>query len=738
MGIQNIQTSFCGGEWSPLLEGRVDLQKYSTSLLRMENFLIDPHGPAVFRPGFKFVKETKVSATASRLIPFVFSADDAVMLEFGAAYIRFYKDQAQVLSGASAYEIVSPYAAADLALIKYCQSADVLYLFHPDYAPRKLSRLADTSWVLSVINFKPPPTSEQGLKPATTLTPAATTGTGKTFTAGASVFLAADVNRVIRSGASSASITAVSSGTQVVCDIIDDFPSTAAIASQSWEMTGSPSAAVTPSAKSPVGAIISLNTGAVDCFRAADVGKYVIINSGFVKITSYSAATEVYGQILKELSAVTATTSWTLEASLWSATNGYPSCGTFYEERLLMAGVPAFPENTRSSQTGDYENCTPGVDDADSLDFTCAGRLVNKIVWLEPREYLILGTVGSEWRLGPEDTGDPLTPLNVIAKQQTTFGCADIMPLTVGHSTLFVQRALRKIREFTWDYMSDGYVAPDMTLLAEHITESGIVGMVYQQEPLSIVWAWLVDGSMIGMTYIREQDVVGWHKHPIDGEVESMATIPGDGYDEVWAIIKRSINGSTVRYVELMAKQFTDDADTFTDNKGLNAFFVDCGITYNGAAATVITGLDHLEGEDVTILADGAVRPVETVSGGQITLDRSASVVHVGLPYTGTIQTMRPEFALRDGTAQGKMKRIVNLFVRIHNSGTFKTGRDEDHLDPVLFRSSDMPMGSLPDLFTGDKQVSYDGSFDRDARLFIVQDNPLPLTVVAIIAEVSV
>jgi len=886
MGIHLIQTSFCGGEWSPLLEGRVDLQKYSTAMYRMENFVIVPHGPATFRTGFRFIEETKTSATASRLIPFVYSVDDAYVLEFGAIYIRVYKTQAQVLSGGSAYEIVSPYAAADVAKIRYTQSADVLYLFHPSYAPRKLSRVSDTDWTLSIINFRPPPTSEVGSSPAATLTPSATTGEGITLTASVGVFLEGDIGRTITSGTARASITGFTSTTVVTADVIDDFADTSAIASGSWTLEGSPNATIAPSVNSPEGAIctitssgetesitnlitvggsdwvasasgtaeyylksaaagyqsaipdrvylegdeaasgvlgtlgekqwgwgdndtlgydtiyVRLHSGGnpnslsnaddvncaavgagIDVFRSTDVGKYIRLNGGFVKITTFTSATEIKAEIIKEMTSTyiawatgtsyyvgntvvhnanyyrclddhtagtfatdlaagkwTLTSSsndktllWTLEEEIWNASNGYPSFGTFYEDRLITAD----DENIRGSVSGDYENFTPGTDDSDSLDFTIMGRQVNKIQWLEPRESLIVGTNGSEWKLGPESTTEALTPTNVSAKQQTNYGCADIMPVTVGHSTLFVQRALRKIREFTWQLETEGYVAPDMTLLAEHITAGYIAEIDFQQEPYSILWVRLVTGDLVAMTYLRDQDVVGWHKHPIDGIVESIAVIPGTGYDELWAIIKRTINGSDVRYVEMLEEFFTDDADTFETNKGLNAFFVDCGKTYNGAAATTITGADHLEGETVAILADGAIRTSQVVSGGQFTLDRSASVVHYGLPYTGILQTMRPEMGFKDGTWQGRVKRISGATVRVHNSGTFKFGRDLTHLDSALFKTSDVAMGTPPALFTGDKPIGYEGTYDTDARLMIVQDKPLPLTVCAIIQEVG-
>jgi len=898
-----IQTNFTGGEWSDRLEGRVDLAKYQNAAYRMENFVIDPRGPAYYRPGFRYIAGTKTNAKASRLLPFEFSTTQAYILEFGDQYIRFYRNQGRiqvayaawvtgtvyalgalvtnagsyyrcivahtaaaafatdlaavkwvVSAGATdlAYEIPSPYLEADISEIKYCQSADVLYLFHPEYAPRKLSRTGHTSWTLSTINFRSPATKEQGIKPATTLTLAAATGSGIVFTAGAAVFQSGDVNRLITSGVGRASIISFNSTTQVTCDIIDDFPTVGPIASQSWSLLGSPDGSVLPSIASPAGGICTLTSSSAseaftnllttdadnnwllsgsgtteyyivntatfysatkpdkvyingvesvegalgtlgvsqwawgdndalgydtiyirlsdgsdpdskspvltpdpdyikssivtatgDLFRSSDVGKYVRIYSGFIKITSYTSATEVSGEILKELSdapdPITATVNWTLEAEVWNSTNGYPSCGTFFEERLCVAGSSAYPETIWGSVVGDYENFMPGVDASDSFEFTLAGRQVNVIQWIEPREYLIIGTAGAEWRLGPEDTGQALTPLNVVAKQQTAFGCYSLMPESVASSTLFLQRAGKKVREFTYQWESNGYVAPDLTILAEHVMKSGIAGMAYQQEPASILWAFLTDGSLVAMTYLREQDIVGWHRHPMGtAEVESLATIPGTGYDELWAVIKRTVNGVTVRYVEMLEDVFDDSAADYITNKGLNAFFVDSGITYNGASTSTITGLSHLEGETVAILADGNIQTSKVVASGQITLSAAATVVHAGLAYTGILQPMRLEAAMRDGTAQGRLKKIHEVNVRVYRSATFKVGRDESNLDVLVDRDRVITLGAPYDLFTGDLPIGYDDRWEKNARIMIVQDKPMPLTVVAIIPEVSI
>lgn len=735
------QSNFTGGIFSRILNGQTDFAKYDNAVERMENFVIWPHGPATYRPGWKFVAEVKDSSANTYLLPFEFSTTQAYIIEIGNNYFRFYKDKAQIESGGSPYEVSNSYATADISKIKTTQSADVLYLFEKNYPSAKLSRTGDTAWFFNNINWNPGPMSEQDYAPAATLTLGAITGTGVTFTASAGVFLAGDVGRIISSGIGRASIVGFTGATQVTCDIIDDFSAVGPIASGSWVMEGSPNAALTPDKKNPTGAIVNL-TSTTNLFRSSDVGKFVRINSGVVKLTSFTNAQNVAGEILKVLNDLTAATSWTLEQSMWSATNGYASAGTFYDDRLMLAGSTANPETVWGSVVGDYENHTPGIDDSDAVQFTIRGRKVNVIRWLEPKDHLLIGTVGSEWRLGPQDIGETLTPLNVVAKQITTKGCADLQPVTVDGSTLFVQRKGRKLRELAFNIEkgeSGGYNAPDMLQLAKDISKGGIIDIAFQQEPFPTLWCAVDGGNLIGMTYIREQQVVAWHEHPMDnGEIESLAVIPGDEYDQLWAVIKRTIDGSTKRYVEVLEDVFEDDAETYENNLGLNAFFVDSGITYNGASTSTITGLSHLEGETVGILADGAVQRDKTVSGGQITLDKAASVVHVGLKYTGLLKTLRIDTAMQDGTAQSRTKRIVDMFVRVLDSGVFKVGRSEDDLDIVQDPEISLVYGKPYPLFSGDLRSGYEEGYNRDSQVFIVQDKPMPLTVQSIYPEVEI
>lgn len=839
MANKLIQNTFNGGEWSELMEGRTDLAKYANALYRLERFLIDPRGPAVRCPGWRYIAGTKTNSTQSVLIPFEFSKTQAYQLEFGNQYIRVYKEQAQIQSGGSPYEIASPYLAADVSSIQFCQSADVLYLFHPNYATRKLSRTSDTDFQLDVIAFKPGALTEEGYEPSVNLTLSATSGEDITVTADAAVFLTGDVGRVITSGAGRMAITSLASSTVVNCDVIDAFSSTS-ISSGDWRLNGSPTANIKLSDKTPVGAVITItgpmtyvpsvvlkangsdywlpsasndewylhngstvyssvkpttveyqevalteltvgaltNTGGVpdswgwgdndslgyntiyvknpggdidnlefplirtnaaivdSVFSSADVGKYIRIYGGIIKITSFVSSGEVRGEIIKEPTATDATRNWTLESEAWNETNGYPSCGVFFEERLIVAGSPAYPETFWGSQIGDYENFTPGIDDADAIEFTLAGRQVNSILWMYAMESLMIGTVGGEWSVTGED-GKSLSPLNVTAKERRNYGSSEIRPASVDGSILFVQRAGRKVREFTYQWESNGYASVDLTLLAEHVTEGTVAGMVYQKEPHSILWVWMADGTVSALTYLRDQEVVAWHTHPTLGDVESMSVIPGNGYDEVWAVIKRTINGQTVRYVEMLEALFTDSPTEYTNNKGLNAFFVDSGITYNGAATTTITGLSHLEGEEVSVLANGNIVSGKTVSGGQITVPAGTTVAHVGLPYTSLLQTMRLDANTPQGTGLGSPKKIHEIVMRVYRSGTFKAGRNEDNLDTMYDREREIVMGAPYPLFTGDIRAGYDDNWGIDGRLMVVQDKPLPLTLVYLVKEVS-
>ena len=720
-------TNFTAGELSPRLDGRNDLSKYPAGCKTLENMVIYPHGAAARRPGTQFIAEVKTSSAKTRLIPFEFSTTQTYILEFGNQYMRVYKDKGQVLSGGSAFEISTPYLTAELFDIKFAQSADVMYITHPSHETKKLSRTGHTSWTLTTVDFTNGPYLDTNTSTTTITASAQTVGTGRTFTASASTFVSSDVDRLIR-------------------------------------------------------------------FR-----------DGHAKVTGFTSATVVTVQILVDTGSATASTDWSLGA--FSDTTGYPSCVTFFEQRLVFAATLNNPQTIYFSKSGDYENMDANIGgtvaDDDAIVYTIASNQVNAIRFLSPTRTLIIGTAGGEFAVYGGGDNDAITPTNIIIKKQSNYGGANVDAVPVANATLFLQRAKRKIRELAYNFDVDGYVAPDLTILAEHITEGGVTQMAYQEEPLSIIYAVREDGELVALTYQRDQQVVAWHRHIFGGAFgsdkavcESVAVIPTDLDEyEVYVIIKRTINGATKRYVEVLNTfDFTE-----TDNTTFN--FLDSQLNYDGVSSTLngdisnsattvvvadgtnfsssgkiqinneiisytgkstnnltgctrgqnlttaaahtsgdtvdqvvetISGLTHLEGQTVSVLADGATHPTKTVSSGAISLDRAAKKVKVGLSYTSVLQTMRIDAGSQNGTSQGKTKRIYEVTVRLFETVGVEIGPDLNNLERIPFRSSANPMDQGISPFTGDKEVEFRGNYETDGFIFVRQTQPLPLTILSL------
>ena len=658
-------TNFTGGELSPRLDGRNDLQKYPTGCKTLENMIVYPHGSAARRSGTQFVAEVKDSTKETRLIPFEFSTTQTYMLEFGNQYIRFYKDNGQILSSGSAYEISSPYLEAELFDIKFAQSADVMYLCHPNHPAKKLARTGHTSWTLTSVDFTDGPYLDNNITSTTILTSGHTVGTGITLTASST--------------------------------------------------TG-----------------INDDTG----FQTTDVGRLIRFRDGYGKITARSSTTVVTIEIIEDMGSSSSSTDWSLGS--FSDTTGHPSCVTFFEQRLVFAATLSQPQTIFFSKSGDYENMDDNyhgtVADDDAIIYTIASNQVNAIRFMTATRTLIIGTAGGEFAVSGGSVDNAITPTNILIKKQSNNGAANVDALAVGNATLFLQRARRKLRELAYNFDVDGYVAPDLTILAEHISEGGFKQLSYQQEPNQIIWCARNDGQLVGLTYQREQQVVAWHRHIFGGSFgsgnavcESVATIPTDDSEyQTYVIVKRTINGATKRYVEFIHQYKFDETDDTSFN------FLDSQLEYSGSAVTTISGLSHLEGQTVSILADGSTHPDKVVSSGEITLTRSASKVKVGLPYTSLLQTMRIDAGAQNGTSQSKTKRIYEITARLYESIGIEVGPDLNNMERIPFRSSADAMDSGITVFTGDKDVEFRGNYETDGFIFVRQTQPLPLTILSL------
>ena len=658
-------TNFTGGELSPRLDGRNDLAKYSTGCKTLENMVVYPHGSAARRSGTQYVAEVKDSSKETRLIPFEFSTTQTYILEFGNQYIRFYKDNGQILSGGSAYEISSPYLEAELFDIKFAQSADVMYICHPSHAVRKLSRTGHTAWTLTTVDFQNGPFMDHNIS-TTTLTAGHTT--------------------VGSSGNLTLSFT-----TGVNND-------------QGWLST--------------------------------DVGRLVHFKDGHYKITAITSATVAVATSVVSPSSGSADTDFALGS--FSDTTGHPSCVTFFEQRLVFAATLSQPQTLFFSVSGDYENMDDNyhgtVADDDAIIYTIASNQVNAIRFMTATRTLIIGTAGGEFAVSGGGTDIAITPTNILIKKQSNNGAANVDALAVGNATLFLQRAKRKLRELAYNFDVDGYLAPDLTILSEHISEGGFKQLSYQQEPNQIIWCVRNDGQLIGLTYQREQEVVAWHRHIFGGSFasgnavcESVATIPTDDSEyQTWVIVKRTIDGATKRYIEYIHNLNFDETDDTSFN------FLDSQLSYDGSPVTILSGLSHLEGQTVSILADGATHPDKVVSSGEITLNRLASKVKVGLRFTSLLQTMRLDAGSQNGTSQSKTKRIYEITIRLYESLGVEVGPDLNNMERIPFRSSANLMNSGVGVFTGDKEVEFRGNYETDGFIFVRQDQPLPLTILSL------
>lgn len=588
--------SFSGGEISPQLWARTDLDKYGISARTLQNFIPRPQGAAVRRPGTRFVAEARGSAV-SRLAPFEFSTVQAYVIEISPqGVLRFFKNGGLILSGPTAYEISHPYGT-DIADLRWAQSADVLYLAHPRFAPRKLTRTGDTAWTLTTISF-----------------------------------------------------------------------------------TGTPAE--------------------------------------------------------------------------WTGAN-WPETVTFHDGRLWWGGTPSQPQTMWASKSGDFENLTTGSADDDALKLTLDTDQVNAIRWIKSGRALHVGTAGGEFIVQASETNAPITPSNAQARRQTAEGCAAVDAVQLGQATLFVQRAGKRISQMGYSFEADAYVSADLTLLANHILRAGVREMVWQAEPWRTLWCVSAGVNspngpqLLGVTYVQDQRVVAWHRHFLGGPggqggatpaVWSICSIPSVNANELWMVVERTINSSQRVYIERMEPDFwAEEAEDLAD-----AVLMDSAITYDGPPATVIGGLDHMQGETVQVLADGAAHPPRTVSvlDGTITLQAPASKVQIGFGYVSRLETLDIDAGAADGTAATRRRRIGEIGVRLFQSLGCKIGfRDPDTaadvLEEVQFREPGMPMDEAPPLFTGEKVIVFPGGWQRECRVVVVQDQPLPLTVLGLVPRVT-
>lgn len=888
------QVSLTGGEISPSLSARVDLQRYSTSLKTCRNFFIRATGGASNRAGTEFVAELNADSLGA-LIPFIYSVEQAYMLVLQEESINVYADggfvestttrtitnvsvpgglvprtittsaphglaigNIVVISGVVAtgdysinstwpvlgipttttftikagsppitgsytsggivtfaVNIVTPYQSDELAAIRFTQSANTLTLVHENYFPSEFTRLTANSFQWAAItDMDNGPFLDENIT-ATTVTSSATTGT-VTLTASTSIFTVDHVGALFRLDIEDLSdIPPWEPSKKIAAPGVNPLGLFRRASGKVYECTTNEVASGTfgtfTGSVRPIheeGAEADGDGSVIDGFanRAGVEWTYRHSLYGVALITA-QAGTTATATVLSYMPVVSPATSTIWAFGAWSEDQGYPKLVTYFGDRLVFANTPGQPQTEWASKTSEYHDfgtSSPLVSD-DAITQTLNARQINAIVELVPLDQLVALTASSSW--ASPQRGETWSPQTIGFDPQSYFGSSDVRAVVVGDDALFVERGNKRVRELSYSYDIDKFGGGELSVLARHLFKTNtIVDMDYAADPHGILWIVRSDGGLIGLTYLKEQDVIGWHRHDTDGFFERVCVIPEDGRDAVYFIVRRVINGSTVRYLERLAVRDITDV--------IDAFFVDSGLTYDGRnmTATTITitgasyeggdtvtltasdlifastdvgdaiqfeqvriqitawtspvevvgilqtpvpaalqavasaawtfardtftGLDHLEGETVSILADGTVLAQQAVSGGSITLDYPAGVVHIGLPYTAEIETLDVTIFGGD-PIRDRAKCIPKVAVVVEDTVGLKIGPDAANLDPLVMREDEYytdPIELQTDVFTAHPATTW----NKTGRVLIRQDDPLPATILAIFPQVEI
>lgn len=722
MKTQTIVTNFTGGERAPDLDGRVDLARYNASAKELRNCVVLKKGGITMAPSRDYLVEVKGSAQA-RLIEFIYSRNTAYVLEFGNGYMRVMRNGVQIeASPGVPYEIATPYGTAQLDAMDFAYGGgDTIIFTHPEVPVQRLLRFGDASWRMEPAPFKPGAVAETGHRDAavnlTIDNPAV--GAGRTLTASGALFLDADVGRTISWGTGAATITAVGSSTSATATVVKAFPSVSQ-AGPGWLLEGTPLTTITPSAKDPEGAAITLTLG-VAGWRTVDAGKFVEVNGGLVEITSFSSATVVNGVIRAVLADVVAAPAdaWVLRGPIWNAVDGYPRACCFYQQRLWLAGTTKYPKGWWGSRTGLFYDFTPGTVDDSAVYKTVDSDDSDGIVHL-CSVWSMLALTGSNEVDARGGIEKPITQLNMQITERSCFGTAQARPQRVGEDLLVAEasgmavRALRRAE-------GEGFSSRDVSVWSEHLFTSGVRAITFQQRPQLIAWIVTNPGAMVPLTYSSEQDVVCFCSSDSPGAIESAVTVPEGAKDVTYVIARYTIDGVTKRYIERL------NWDVYPGQNARRQ-------ATSGSPQTVWAGADHLEGETVAVLADDVYVGQAVVTGGAITLPRPASKVAYGLPYTARAVLSATEQGTSSGTSQAQQMSTHSVTVRVLN--TIGGQMNGQYINPRQFGAEILDQAPQPS--SGLREASEYGWQNGESDIVLAQDQPYPWTILAVVRNMTV
>ena len=724
--------NFSGGECSPSLYGRSDTVPYYAMGKKLENVIVSHYGSVSKTSGTVHVARTKTMSENSRLIEFIYSSGSSYIIEMGDLYMRFYRDSGSIVEDAV---VITGITKADPCVITtstahaysdgdYVDLSGIVGMTELNNRRVIISNSTSNTFEITdedavdvdSTGYTTYSSSGESEKIFEIVTPYLHTELADIkFTQQADVMWITHANhtpyKLSRTASTVFSIAAVEFDAT-------DYPPFLSIDSSDTT--------ITPSSTTGSGITLTASTA---IWTSDYVGSFIQMThaatTGFCKVTGFTDTTHLTATVLVDFGATTASSAWYDGA--WSEVQGYPTDCKFYEQRLYYSATATKPLTVWGSRFGAFDDFEQGSDDDDSVAYTLGSSQVDRIRWMYPTSVLNCGTAGGPFTLSSGSQSLPITATNISVKQQNENGTSNISPVRIGSFVYYTERSDKILGQFSYTFDYDSYDTEDITYLSDHILGDGVADMALARYPYNILWCVRNDGKIATLTRQIKNDVKGWSRQipaGTDAKAKSIAVIPNGVEDQVWEIVERTINEGTTKYVEYVKPfdHYSDQAD---------AWFVQSGIEYNSTAATVISGLEHLEGESVQVLTDGAIHPNKTVTDGSITLEWSAEHVILGLGYTATIETMDIDTANAQQTSQAKVTHIGKVSIRFLNSLGCKFG-DGTTTDVIPFRDSSMDMDSPPPLFTGDKEVEFPSAHAKNKYIFLYQEQQLPMTILGI------
>jgi hypothetical protein len=724
--------NFSAGEVSPKMRGRFDVIPYFAGAETLENTLVTNYGTFYRRAGTRYVARTKYQNRAARMIRFRFSASQSYAMEFGHQYIRFFSNGGSVVETAKTITGITKANPAVVTIASHGYSngdsidiESVSGMTQVNGRRFKVANITSNTFQLQ---------DEDGNNvDASAFGSYTSGGTAERVYEIVSPYSEADLPFIKFAQQADVVYLACTGFMPRKLSRYGSTNWTIAIPNFEWMPCLPVNTTATTITPSGTTGNITL-TASTSIFQAGHVGTQWIVTYGstssYVKITAYTSGTVVSGTVntVQALGGTTATADW--NECAWSSIKGFPRDVKFFEQRLYYCSTTTKPITAWGSVPEEYENFQMGSNDDDAVSYTIGSETVDQLNWMYPTTQLVLGTQGGVFTMTGGTNG--ITPTSINVPQQNEDGASPVSPVRIGSFVYFLSRSGDMLGQLTYSLNTDTQDTKNMNYISDHVLTGGVAYMDLQGYPNKVLWTVRNDGVMPTFTRDIEQDVKAWTRQVIAGtnaKVESVCAIPNGSEDQVWVTVSRTINGSTRRYVEFF--------ESTKVARQQDLFYVDSGLTYDGVATTSVTGLWHLEGQTVQVLADGAVHPDCLVTNGSITLNWSAMVVQTGLGYKSTFKSMDYEAGSITGTAQGKVKSIGRMMIRFLESLGCKFGNGST-MDVIPFRTSAMPMGQPPELFSGDKEVQFPSGHDKNKHIYITQEQPLPMHILGIFPKVMV